>query len=378
MALIKRSIFGDPQQGQDQGPMGIYAPPATLEGLDAEMQPSPLPGFDMGIGMDLGMGEGTLLQPHAPGLEMGYEDGGFQVPEPVMGMENDKGFGPAPDDPLAPDQPVIGVDPLPPDVPVGPFETVGGEDEGESGEGEGDPNAPFQGGAGNPAPGGAPDTGGGTIDFRGEDLTPDIDAAFQSLMNPNPMTPVSGALSDQILRMLSPEGQQAEMDRRLGDVSDRYRIAQEGMIDNAQSILADRGLISWPGAPQGTETNAIGRITSDVARQMGLAMGDVITDEHRMADQRISTALSSALGYDSNTIQRMLGGATNASQRQGMLGNLALQALGQNMQWNMFLAQHGLDRERLMYDIQNGRINQLMGLLQQFGNLSNIARGGYV
>ena len=76
--------------------------------------------------------------------------------------------------------------------------------------------------------------------------------------------------------------------------------------------------------------------------------------------------------------QNMLQAIQLGNQRQGMLSDIALRNLQQNQDFSKFLAQHGLDRARTMEDIRNGRIQNLLPLIQQYFGAAGQARAGAV
>jgi hypothetical protein len=47
-------------------------------------------------------------------------------------------------------------------------------------------------------------------------------------------------------------------------------------------------------------------------------------------------------------------------RRQQVLGDIALRSLDQNRLWNQFLAQYGLDRDKVQWDMQHGNTDQYL------------------
>jgi hypothetical protein len=45
--------------------------------------------------------------------------------------------------------------------------------------------------------------------------------------------------------------------------------------------------------------------------------------------------------------------------------------------WNQFVAQNGLDRDRLAFDIQHGNNQSLIDLINQYLSGANISAGGH-
>lgn len=128
-----------------------------------------------------------------------------------------------------------------------------------------------------------------------------------------------------------------------------YEIARRSQLNNAQAVLADRGLLSEPGHAQGPEVTAVQRIEEGLAPAYTGAISDRLLQE----DQ------------------------TNV-QRQQVLGDIALRSLDQNRLWNQFLAQYGLDREKVAYDMQHGNTDQYLQLLQIWLASARTSDEGYV
>ena len=74
----------------------------------------------------------------------------------------------------------------------------------------------------------------------------------------------------------------------------------------------------------------------------------------------------------------MLNTVQTVNQRQQMLNEIALGSLDRNMEWNKFLAEFGLDRVRVANDIQQGRFDAILPILQTYLRGIQTAAGGYV
>ena len=95
--------------------------------------------------------------------------------------------------------------------------------------------------------------------------------------------------------------------------------------------------------------------------------GEGVTEqEARAQDQRMQMAVQTATGLDAQMVQNLLNTATTTTGRQQVLGNLAAKSLDQNMHWNQFLAQFGLDRTVAQHDIQNRRLDRILPLLEVY------------
>lgn len=117
-----------------------------------------------------------------------------------------------------------------------------------------------------------------------------------------------------------------------------YEIARRTQLNNAQATLADRGLLSEPGHAQGSEVGAL---------------------------QRIETGLAPAYT-----------GAINDRLQQ--LDALGLAELTQNRLWNQFLADYGLNRDQVAYDMQRGNTDQYLQLLRLWLESAQTAGNGFI
>lgn len=168
-------------------------------------------------------------------------------------------------------------------------------------------------------------------------------------------------------------------------VARRYESARElldkgrrTMINDARGDLASRNLLSEPGIPQGAEIGAVSRITDRLAPEFSRALRDIYTDESAKADARQMTALQMATGFSTDQARNLLAGIGEGTARQSALADIALRSLQTNMAWSQFLAEFGLKREQVMYQIQNGNIDSIMPLLQAFIQMGGLSAGGYV
>lgn len=166
--------------------------------------------------------------------------------------------------------------------------------------------------------------------------------------------------------------------RRFESARELLDKGRRTMINDARGDLASRNLLSEPGIPQGAEIGAIDRITDKLAPEFSRALRDIYADESAKSDARMMTALQMATGFSTDQARNLLAGIGEGTARQSALADLALRELQTNMAWNQFLAQFGLERDKVMYDIQNGGIDQLMPLLQAFMQLGGMANAGYV
>jgi hypothetical protein len=167
-------------------------------------------------------------------------------------------------------------------------------------------------------------------------------------------------------------------------VARRYESARElldkgrrTMVNDLRGDLGSRNLLSEPGIPQGAEIGGLSRITDKLAPEFSRALRDIYADESAKSDARMMTALQMATGFSTDQARNLLAGIGEGTARQTALADLALRELQTNMAWNQFLAQFGLERDKVMYEIQNGGIENLLPLLQSFIQLGGLSNAGY-
>lgn len=163
-----------------------------------------------------------------------------------------------------------------------------------------------------------------------------------------------------------------------GNIARRFESARELMakgrrtqMNDARGELAARNLLSEPGIPQGAEIGAVQRIEDNIAPEFARALRDIYTEE-------TGTALQLATGMAADQARTFLAGLGEGTARQTALASIALQQLGQNMAWSQFLAEFGLKRDQTLQMLQNGRVDDVMQLLNTFLSLTSLSRGGYV
>lgn len=166
--------------------------------------------------------------------------------------------------------------------------------------------------------------------------------------------PFGSAIQQAILRGLG--GQENGAGQRFESIRENIERGRKAQTNQAMAALGDRGLLSeGRNNIQGTEINALNSIEDTIAPIWAGALRDA------------------ELGAN----EQSLGFVNAGSQYQGMVAGLALQNLDQNRMWNQFLAEHGLNRERLMYELQNGNIDQITMLLKLFLDASGQSAEGF-
>lgn len=160
------------------------------------------------------------------------------------------------------------------------------------------------------------------------------------------------------------------------DVLNRNRISQ-GKSNAAQ--LASRGLIG-----SGPEQSASTNLESRLGDQFNSAVNDIYANEGQAADQRMMSALQTAAGLTSTQAQQMIDTFRANTERQGVgyqhelgLGNLALGNMQAQNSYNLGLGSQGLDRDRLLYDIEHGDTQSLIDLIAQLYQGAGTSAGGH-
>lgn len=185
-------------------------------------------------------------------------------------------------------------------------------------------------------------------------------------------------IRDLILKSATGETPNDTLAKRYESARELTSKARRTMTNDARAALADRNLLSEPGIPQGAEIGAIGRIEEAIAPEFSRMLRDIFTDESTRADARQLASLQMATGMASDQARTFLAGIGEGTARQTALAQIALQSLSQNMAWSQFLAEFGLKRDQTLAMLQQGRVDDVMGLLNSFLSLASLSRGGYV
>lgn len=268
-------------------------------------------------------------------------------------------------------------------------------------------------------------------------LTPEQQQTYdqlQHIVSAGGATPQETSLLSTLQGIIDRGGAlpQSILDAQLESAREAENTAYQSQYKTAEADLANRGLVSTPGAPQGQEASAIDRISEAIAPQYAGAVRDINTNAQTLAEQRLQNAIGTSAGItgtQANALQQALSsmegiGATGSNakaqalstltglgesqqntvtsalssltglstseasqylstlgqgtQRQSALASIALQSLSQNMQWNEFLAQYGLNADQLMYTIQQGNASSIMPMLQLFVQLFGQGSAGSV
>jgi hypothetical protein len=91
---------------------------------------------------------------------------------------------------------------------------------------------------------------------------------------------------------------------------------------------------------------------------------DIAQAQAQRREDRLSSTLSLASGMSDQQARNMLQTAQTWTERQRMLNDTAIANLDRDIEWSKFLANYGLQREQFIDMVQNGRLAQLLPLLQ--------------
>tara|TARA_R100001086_G_scaffold185928_1_gene104187 strand:+ start:553 stop:2049 length:1497 start_codon:yes stop_codon:yes gene_type:complete len=184
-------------------------------------------------------------------------------------------------------------------------------------------------------------------------------------------------LEGQLAPQYTQAAQQIEEQRRQAD---EQRYLQALQMSGQQGMQQDQMRDArWTNALQQAGQLSQEEVADRQERYLtAIQQGEGINrDEAVRRDQRLQMTLQQATGLDAQRVQNILSTASSVGERQQMVGNMALQSLNQNMQWNKFLAEFGLDRAQVMNDIQNQRLDRIMPMLQMYTQTMQALASGY-
>ena len=170
---------------------------------------------------------------------------------------------------------------------------------------------------------------------------------------------------------------------------------RQAQLSQGQAELARRGLLG-----QGPEMDYMSRLEGQLGEQYATAGQQLALAEQERADQRyrdalmqgadlgmaqsqrredrLGSTLQLATGMTEDMTRNLLATAQTWTERQSMLSDIALRNLDQNMEWNKFLSQQGLDRDQVVEAIQTGRLSALLPLMQTFLQQVQTAAQGFI
>lgn len=223
------------------------------------------------------------------------------------------------------------------------------------------------GGSGNGGGGGTFDTGAGG---GGMDVSATLDKAIADLVARGGQTGM-GQEVGQVLMDIIRGGHAPELSKQLVGAREAEAGAMRSQVNDARGMLADRGLLSEPGVPQGAEENMVERLTQNLALPYSQAVGDI-------ESSTLNNALTLATGMSNDQAQNILSAVGTGTNRTVALASIALQALASDRDWQKFLSQFGLTQTQVMEQLRQGRVDQVIRLAELFGKDAALASGGYI
>lgn len=217
-----------------------------------------------------------------------------------------------------------------------------------------------------------------TVEVPGENLSPAIDNTLMDLMEGQDPMGLTAALKDLMARTKGGGVNSQRLQTRNEMARENLTRGEEGALADLRSVLADRGLVSLPGAPEGAELDATSRAFLPLQREFLQQTRQSELDESMRADEAETSALAQAMGWSDQQAAARLAAAGSGTERQKVMADLALESLRTNMDWNKYLADFGLKREQVENEIRSGRITAIAPILQMIMGLLAQSRGGYV
>lgn len=245
--------------------------------------------------------------------------------------------------------------------------------------GEGTPGAYWYGAGQNDGGGGASggiDTGGLNWNYNaiGNDpMSKQIDESLMALMRQGGrLRSSTGDLADAALQKYLKTGGDSKL--RMESIREKFGLMQRAQMNDARGELASHNLLSEGSQAQGPEMSTVGRVNANIAPQWAAATRDAAVQDN----EQMMQAITMATGLDEQAANRLLSTANTASGRQQMLGDMAIKNLDQNRMWNQFLAEFGLKRDTIMYQLQNDQLGAIQPLIAAFQKWADSQNGGYV
>ena len=169
---------------------------------------------------------------------------------------------------------------------------------------------------------------------------------------------------------------QAQMEQGQAALASRNLLGQGPEMDYMQRL--EQGLAPMY-AQAGQQIQLAERAAADARYQQALESGQRMAQQSDlMQEERLSNAMTLATGMSQEQSRNLLNAVQTTTDRQQMLGDMAMKSLDQNMEWNKFLAEFGLKRDQALELIQTGRLNQLVPLIELYLKAALEARMGYI
>jgi hypothetical protein len=156
--------------------------------------------------------------------------------------------------------------------------------------------------------------------------------------------------------------------------------ARRASLNQAQEALAQRGLASVPGIPQGQEGGAIRRIEERIAPEFAAAVRDILIDENQRSDERLFQGLTAGTNVSGLEQDALLNENKLRQDRflqEGLFGQQRLLQEGLLSQ-DRLLQERELEQDRFMgglegaLDLAGFNEDRLLGSLSLATGLSEV------
>ena len=105
---------------------------------------------------------------------------------------------------------------------------------------------------------------------------------------------------------------------------------------------------------------------------------DMALDRAGRQDERLQNAIQTASNLTMEQSRNLVDSVNALSGVQKIRQDAAVEMLGKNMEWNKFLAEYGLERDKTMEALQQGRYEFMLPLIQEYMKAAAMSAEGYV
>ena len=226
---------------------------------------------------------------------------------------------------------------------------------------------------------GSPGVMKGSVQQVGQDpFSKLIMGGYADLLQNRGMTPFGKTVEDWLTGEMGKldETDPALLAQRMEAARQPIEAFRRMQTNQMRGELANRGLVSEPGAPQGSEISGLGRFENEIAPWYASAAQNLASDMAKEKTDQKANLLATATGLGLGESQAFLRSLEGATGRQSTLANIALQTLDRNMEWNKFLAEYGMDRDQMLEMLQGGRIDDMQEILKLFQEYTKTSAAG--
>ena len=234
--------------------------------------------------------------------------------------------------------------------------------------------------------------------------TPLAGATEQSLLDTlqergrAPMTSMQSQIANTLSDIIASGGRQPDDQRAAMEIEaarSPLDILRQSQLAEGQAAMAGRGLLGQGPevdygerlearlAPEYTRAGQLLEIErrdrEDARLQGALELGARTAQERELLrTNRLTSALEQATGMSEEQSRNLLDTVRTVNERQQMLNDIAIQSLDRNMEWNKFLAEHGLKRHEVLEAIEQNRFDAILPILQEYLRTVSVSAVGTV